>query len=229
MRVKPAYTLGIGAAAMFMLDPDRGRRRRAWLRDKCVSACRKTKRAYETTLRDLRNRSKGVWAQTTAIFRRSDVSDITLLERVRAQIGRFVSQPLDIVVEVHDRRACLSGTVSSPGEAKKILSGIKRVPGIQGLLHRFVIQDTSTGAAHSESSGGYFELMQNHWSPTARLLVGAAGSVLTVQGLRQGGILGSTLSLTGMAMLVRGVRNRPLSRAFSAEESGELYRSITTA
>jgi uncharacterized membrane protein len=56
--------------------------------------------------------------------------------------------------------------------------------------------------------------MQNHWSPTARLLVGAAGSVLTVQGFRQGGILGSTLSLTGMAMLVRGLRNRPYQKLF---------------
>ena len=213
MRVKPAYTLGIGAAAMFLLDPDRGRRRRAWLRDKCVSACRKTERAYETTLRDFRNRSKGGWARTTALFRRSDVSDITLLERVRAQIGRFVSQPHDIDVEVHDRRACLSGMVS-PGEAKRILSVVERVPGIQGVLHRFVIQDTSIGVAHSENRGGYFELMQNHWAPTARLLVGAAGSVLTVQGFRQGGILGSTLSLTGMAMLVRGVRNRPYRELF---------------
>ena len=226
MRVKPAYTLGIGAAAMFLLDPDRGRRRRAWLRDKCVSAFRKTERAYETTLCDFRNRSKGVWARTTAVFRRSDVSDIILLERVRAQIGRFVSS--DINVEVHDRRACLSGTVS-PGEAKRILSAVERVPGIQGVLHRFVIQDTSIGAAHSESRGGYFELMQNHWSPTARLLVGAAGSVLTVKGFRQGGILGSTLSLTGMAMLVRGVRNRPYRELFSADESAGLYRSIITS
>ena len=40
--------------------------------------------AYESTLPDFRNRSKGVWAQTTALFRRFDVSDITLLERVRA-------------------------------------------------------------------------------------------------------------------------------------------------
>jgi uncharacterized membrane protein len=56
--------------------------------------------------------------------------------------------------------------------------------------------------------------MQNHWSPTARLLVGAAGSVLTVQGFRQGGIFGSTLSLTGMAMLVRGLRNRPYQKLF---------------
>ena len=56
--------------------------------------------------------------------------------------------------------------------------------------------------------------MQNHWSPTARLLVGAAGSVLTFQGFRQGGILGSTVSLTGMAMLVRGVRNRPYRELF---------------
>jgi hypothetical protein len=44
--------------------------------------------------------------------------------------------------------------------------------------------------------------MQNHWSPTARLLVGAAGSILTIQGLRQGGVLGSSLSVTGIVLLL---------------------------
>jgi hypothetical protein len=211
MKVNAAYTLGLGAAAMFLLDPDRGRRRRAWLRDKCVSACRKTERAYDRTRRDLRNRVTGVWARVTALFRRSNVSDIRLLERVRAQIGRAVSHPHDVHVEVQDRWALLSGTVSL-GEARRVLSVVERVPGIRGVQHRLVIQErpaTEQTTSRTENRGGTFELTQNHWSPTARLLVGAAGSLLTIQGFRQGGALGSSLSVTGIVLLLRGATNRP--------------------
>ena len=54
------YGIGIGAALMYILDPDQGRRRRALLRDKLVSMSNKTSRAVGRTSRDLRNRAQGV-------------------------------------------------------------------------------------------------------------------------------------------------------------------------
>ena len=45
--------LGIGSGVMYLLDPDRGKRRRALLRDKFVAATRKTGEGIETTARDL--------------------------------------------------------------------------------------------------------------------------------------------------------------------------------
>ena len=103
------YTAGLGAVVMFLLDPDRGRRRRAWLRDKGIRACRKAERAYLTTRRDFRNRVSGVWARAAAILRRSNTSDPVLLERTRAHIGRVVvSQPQAIEVQVMSQRALLA-------------------------------------------------------------------------------------------------------------------------
>jgi hypothetical protein len=55
-----ATGLGAGAALMFLLDPDRGRRRRAWIRNKCVRIGKKTERAMQTTSRDVRNRLQGL-------------------------------------------------------------------------------------------------------------------------------------------------------------------------
>ena len=52
--------IGIGAALMFMLDPERGRRRRAMARDRAVSAANKTVRAFASTSRNLNNRAKGM-------------------------------------------------------------------------------------------------------------------------------------------------------------------------
>jgi uncharacterized membrane protein len=52
----------IGAAAMYLLDPESGNRRRALVRDKAVHAAHRATDAAETTARDLRNRTQGVVA-----------------------------------------------------------------------------------------------------------------------------------------------------------------------
>ncbi|HYJ46308.1 MAG TPA: hypothetical protein VEV81_06805 [Pyrinomonadaceae bacterium] len=56
--------IGLGAALMYMLDPDQGRRRRAVTRDKLVSASNKTGQVIGKRSRDLRNRAQGVIAET---------------------------------------------------------------------------------------------------------------------------------------------------------------------
>lgn len=53
-----------GAALMYFLDPDRGRRRRALLRDKAVGLSNDLGEAATGTARDLRNRAQGLVAET---------------------------------------------------------------------------------------------------------------------------------------------------------------------
>ena len=55
--------MGLGAALMYVLDPERGRRRRALLRDKMIAATNDANRALGKTARDLRNRAQGVVAE----------------------------------------------------------------------------------------------------------------------------------------------------------------------
>jgi hypothetical protein len=62
--------IGIGAAAMYVLDPEGGRRRRALARDKAVSLANKTGRIVGGRSRDLANHAKGIAA-------RSKVADAT--------------------------------------------------------------------------------------------------------------------------------------------------------
>jgi hypothetical protein len=54
--------VGIGAALMYVLDPDRGKRRRALVRDKAVSLANQTGRIVAKKSRDLTNRAKGMAA-----------------------------------------------------------------------------------------------------------------------------------------------------------------------
>ena len=58
--------VGLGAALMYAFDPDRGKRRRARLRDKLVSTTDKAANAVGATARDFKNRPwlichRGVW------------------------------------------------------------------------------------------------------------------------------------------------------------------------
>lgn len=52
--------LGIGAALMYLFDPDDGNRRRALIRDKGTSLGRKTQETVLGRVTDLTNRSKGM-------------------------------------------------------------------------------------------------------------------------------------------------------------------------
>ena len=52
--------LGAGAALMYLLDPDRGNRRRALIRDKMVKLNRQTQEAVSGRVKDVSNRAKGM-------------------------------------------------------------------------------------------------------------------------------------------------------------------------
>ena len=54
---------GVGALAMFIFDPDSGRRRRAYARDKVTHYGREATDAVQSTARDLRNRAQGLAAE----------------------------------------------------------------------------------------------------------------------------------------------------------------------
>jgi hypothetical protein len=70
MIIRALAVLGIGAAAMYFLDPESGRRRRALLRDK-VAHYRKEGRAYARgTSKDLRNRAHGLVAEARGMVER---------------------------------------------------------------------------------------------------------------------------------------------------------------
>jgi hypothetical protein len=60
--------IGIGAGLMYLLDPERGRLRRAIARDKAVSLANKTGDAVARTSRDIGNRAKGVAAEVRSAF-----------------------------------------------------------------------------------------------------------------------------------------------------------------
>ena len=67
-------SMGLGALLMYLFDPDRGRGRRAQLRDQVSSKVRHAGEAAEAKARDLRNRAKGLMHEV-GIFPTGDEND----------------------------------------------------------------------------------------------------------------------------------------------------------
>lgn len=60
--------LGVGAALMYLFDPEEGNRRRAVLRDKAMSISNKAQDAMTGRAQDLSNRAKGLLHETRSTF-----------------------------------------------------------------------------------------------------------------------------------------------------------------
>lgn len=207
---------GIGAGLMYLLDPDQGGRRRALMRDQLVSAAHKTGDAADATSRDMRNRARGVVASLRSRLEQDeDVGDDVLRERVRARVGQVVSYAGAIEVSVADGRVTLRGPVLADDVAR-LLRRVRAVRGVKDVQCELdVHQEPNSvpglqGARRPPRGGEVFELMQQNWSPTARVLTGASGGLLTLWGARRSDIPGLVLSLAGAALIARASTNMSL-------------------
>ncbi len=228
--------LGAGAAAMFILDPERGRRRRALLRDKLVSARHQLGDASDTVARDVMNRGRGQVARVQSLFTGRPPSDAHIAERVRSRLRYAVSHPRSIEVWVHDGRVTVSGPVLA-AEAEELLCEVESVRGVQAVEDRLTRHATPgdvpglQGApARRPRGGGTLSFTQTVWSPTARLVAGAAGAAMTVWGLRLGGALGILSGVGGLAVLLRGLTNLELKRLTgiaAGRQAVRLQKTIT--
>jgi hypothetical protein len=125
----------IGAGLMYLLDPDRGRRRRTLVKDQMVHGWSGLDDVVDTAGRDLKNRMQGLVAETRSKFRgEDDVSDEVLTARVRSEIGRVVSHPHAIQVQSQDSHVTLSGPVLE-AEKSALISAVKGVRGVDGVIN----------------------------------------------------------------------------------------------
>jgi hypothetical protein len=142
----------LGAGLMALLDPARGGRRRALIRDKATHAAHRVGNAAGKTWRDLSHRAAGIAAEVRRIARRERVSDEVLVERVRSKIGHLVSHPASIDVSAKEGEVTLGGPVVQ-GELDGLLHGVRGVRGVTRLEdHLEVGEEVAQRAETSEEA-----------------------------------------------------------------------------
>jgi len=225
--------LGVGAGLMYFLDAERGRRRRALIRDRLVHSAHVGADALGATGRDLTHRVAGLVSSIRGALRRTAIDDVVLVERVRSQIGRLVSHPHAIHVDADSGVVTLRGPILQ-AELPRLLTTVERVRGVRDVVNAL---DEHKEAGNvpglqggSTAPGVHIGLWQREWSPTTRLLVGTAGTTLAGYGLSRRDARGAVFAVTGLGLLARAATNletRRLTGVGARRRAIDLQKTIT--
>ena len=180
--------LALGAAAMYLMDPSLGRRRRAVARDKAVRFYSDAAWAMDKTRKDVQNRASGVMHQARAMYPHESepVPDHKLIDRVRSKMGRFVSHPHAVQVQAHDGQVTLTGDIPAD-ELDQLLKCVRNVSGVSGVDNQMQVHhDTSNVPSLQggrERPGWRSELTEENWTPATRLAAGVVTGGVLLAGL----------------------------------------------
>ena len=205
----------VGVALMYFWDPNSGRRRRARTRDKVVHAARLVNEGAKVTARDTVHRAQGAWTEAKRLFNPEEgVGDEALAGRVRAALGRMVSHPHAIEVAAVGGHVSLIGPILSY-EVRPLLKAVRRVAGVRAVSDQLTVYnepgDVPALQGGEPRTGERFELLQENWSPAARVAVGGVGAALMLAASQARGALSALLGVSGGALVARAATNRDMA------------------
>jgi uncharacterized membrane protein/osmotically-inducible protein OsmY len=225
--------LGVGVGLMYFLDPERGRRRRALIRDRLAHSAHISTEAMGATGRDVMHRATGAVSRVRGTFQRGPADDVVLIERVRAKLGRLVSHPHAIEVDAVDGVVTLRGPILQ-AEVPRLLSDVEHVRGVREVVNA-LDEHKEAGDVPSLQGGGtppdiHPDIWQREWSPTTRLLVGSAGTALAGYGASRRDLPGTLLAASGLGLLARAATNldtRRLTGIGARRRAVDIQKTIT--
>jgi uncharacterized membrane protein len=216
--LKVLVAAGVGAAAMYYLDPQRGRYRRALVRDGLVHAQHQAGRELGVVRRDARNRFAGVGARLRSRLDGRPPDDAVLEARVRTCLGRVVSHPGSIGVHAQNGAVRLTGPILED-EVPLVLASVRRVHGVTGLrddleVHAEPGRVPGLQGHPARRVGDRAEFLQENWAPAIRAMGLLAGAMTAAHGFRRGRIAGTLLGPAGLLLMARSATNLELRRLF---------------
>lgn len=218
--------LGLGAAAMYVFDPDRGNRRRAFARDKMLHLVRTSERAVDKASRDLSHRAWGLVAEARSAIGGGEAIDMVVVDRVRSQAGRVVSHPHAIEVTARDGKVTLRGPVLAH-EVQELLARVSGTRGVKEVENRLEVHQEPGNVPGLQGGSPHeapWEPVQKNWSPAARVLAGAGGGLLGWAAARAGGFWGAAMGFLGFGLVTRAVTNMEMADLLGLETSEETER-----
>ena len=188
-----------GAGLMYLMDPDRGSRRRELLRDHAVRARHRVTESAEATSRDLRNRARGTAAELRAHLHWEVPADEILHERVRSALRRVVSHPGAVTVSVADGQVTLQGRVLAH-ELDELAHTVAAVRGVSDVRNELVVDSSAEGVPSLQGAS-----QGDKGAPTTRLGAGMIGGIALYRGLRSEGVARPVLVGLGGMLLLRAL------------------------
>ncbi|ALM85642.1 hypothetical protein ASB57_24185 [Bordetella sp. N] len=136
--------MAVGAVAMYYLDPDLGRRRRAELNDKLRSTCDSITGCVRSEGRHVAHRVRGIAREVESSVTAAVVDDYTQVECIRAALAGLVSKPDAIDVSVNEGIASLAGRVAA-SEHEGLIRAVSTLPGVRSVADLLDVYDEPGG------------------------------------------------------------------------------------
>jgi osmotically-inducible protein OsmY len=129
----------LGLAIGYLFDPNRGRARRAQLRDQGRARLVREARAIRRRAHYEQGRITGLRHRVGAAPGRPPVDDHTLVDRIRSQtLGRMPELAHHISVDATDGVVTLRGQLDRPSDIERVVDAVADTPGtarVVNLLH----------------------------------------------------------------------------------------------
>ena len=215
----------VGAGLMYLLDPQRGRARRARVMNALVHASKAERRLVRKGLRDARQRLQGVSERSRRVFS-EPAPDEVILGRVRSRLGRAIAHAhahaLDL--EVKEGRVILRGPVLT-AEADDVLRCIRGTTGVREVIDRMERHVTPGMIQSLQAQGRSRERLM--WTPALQLVAVAGGAGLVGYGaVVKRGVEGGLMAAAGAALILRGTVNRPLPALVSSRAEVMVQKTV---
>lgn len=195
-----AEGIGVGLFAAYFLDPDRGGRRRAVLRDKIVHQGIRKRECMQIMARDFVNRSRGMRYRIQQRFDHASVEDQTLVERMRSELGRQITHLSAIDIQCENGTVTLSGPILA-SEIQDCMWHARMVPGVKHVINR--LEPHASKENLPELQGGISAAVNHRWNPATSLVMGVAGVLLTAYGSGRKGLTGTAFQVLGVGMVAK--------------------------
>jgi hypothetical protein len=201
--------LGLGAGLMYLFDPRQGRRRRAELGDQVTHLMNEAADLFQAGGRDLANRAQGTLAEARGHLMPGRADDLTLVARVRSELGRCCSHPKAVRVNCRDGAVMLSGPVLA-ADVDRLLANVARVRGVREVIDRLEVHAEPGGRMSLQGGRSRSGEGSGSWSPSAKMMVATAGAVAGLALIRRSGLLLPAVGLLGAAYAASRSEGDPL-------------------
>jgi len=223
--------IGVGAGAVFWLDPAQGRRRRALTAQKLTHGAHALVEGTTKGARDLAHRTRGAVATGRSRLRRGVVPDEILEERVRAKLGRVCSHPGALTVRSRGDHVELTGPILRK-DVKRVLSAVHRIHGVEEVRDRMEVHerpDNISGLQGPDHRVARFSPFRESWTPATRLVAGVTGAGLLTFGVTAEGLLAWPCRVIGAGVILRSVINRSVRSLIAISGARMAVDALETA
>lgn len=217
-----------GLVAMYLLDPNVGRRRRALLADKMRKTRRRMSALADVASRDAANRSHGLRAAVNSrVGGEQHASPRIIEERVRSRVGRAVSNAGAVKVHAEDDGSIVLAGPVLAGEVGHLMRAVWSVRGVKNVVNQLQVHDRpgniSALQGARERGGWRGQFMTENWPPSLRVLAGAAGAAVAGLSLLHRGPVSLVGPLLGSALLMRAASNKSLTQTAGLSQSKSVH------